>query len=127
MDQRRKIIEAARPDLVLSIHLNSLPSSPVTRGFQAFWAKYTSKDAVTQDGALTSKDYAQKIQDTFNKSCLYTNRKAAPGDYFILQCTAYPSVLLECGFLSNASDEKLLQSAQYQKILAQIITKAILE
>lgn len=127
MEARRKIIESVKPDLVLSIHLNVLVGNPNARGLQAFTAKYINKDVVPTEGEMTSKMYADKIQDTFNKSCLYTNRKAATGDYFILQCTPYPSVLLECGFLSNATDEKLLRNPEYQKILAQIITKAVVE
>jgi len=34
--------------------------------------------------------------------------------------------LVECGFLSNPSDERLLESPEYQKVLANLIATAIL-
>jgi N-acetylmuramoyl-L-alanine amidase len=115
MEQRRKIIEKIAPDLVISVHLNNLPSHPGVRGLQTFF-----------DGSgEQSKTYANAIQDKFNKSNLLINRRAAKGDYYILNCTSYPSVLVECGFLSNPTEEKLLQSGDYQKILAQIIADAV--
>jgi len=116
MDARRKIIEKATPDLVISIHLNSLPSYPAVRGLQVFFDK---------TGDL-SKIYAQAIQDNVNASNLYTYRRASTGDYYILNCTAYPSVLVECGFLSNPSDVALLVNPEYQKMLAQLIAEGIL-
>jgi len=114
MEERRKIIEKVKPDLVISIHLNSLPSSPETRGFQSFFAK-------NGNGKL----YADAIQETFNNGNFYTNKKSRTGDYFILECTPYPSVLCECGFLSNLNDVKLLQSVEYQKIIAQYIARGV--
>jgi N-acetylmuramoyl-L-alanine amidase len=114
MEARRKIIENIAPDLVVSIHLNSLPSSPATRGLVAFYNG--------SGGEL----YAKSIQDQFNSSNLLTNRHAAKGDYYMLNCTAYPSVLVECGFLSNPTEEKLLQSRDYQKILANILADGII-
>ena len=45
------------------------------------------------------------------------------GDYYMLKCTPNPSVLVECGFLSNALDEALLVTAEYQKAIAFAIFK----
>ena len=44
------------------------------------------------------------------------------GDYFILQLEV-PSVLIECGFISNPEEEKLLLSAGYQARLGQAIAE----
>ena len=41
----------------------------------------------------------------------------------MLKCTQSPSVIVECGFLSNADDEALLISEEYQKKLAYAIFK----
>jgi N-acetylmuramoyl-L-alanine amidase len=115
MEKRRQIIEKAKPDLVISIHLNSLPSNRSVRGLQAFYAR----------GSEPSRGYAEAIQNAFNRSGLPTNRRAATGEYFILECTAFPSVLVECGFLSNIEDEKLLRTTEYQRIVAHYIAVAI--
>ena len=37
-----------------------------------------------------------------------------------------PSVLVECGFLSNAEDEALLQTEAHQQKLARAIAKGVL-
>ena len=47
------------------------------------------------------------------------------GDYYILNCTNIPSVIAECGFLSNEQDEALLITEEYQNELAYTIFKGI--
>ena len=48
------------------------------------------------------------------------------GDYFMLNCTEYPSVIVECGFLSNAEDEKLLLTEEYRKEVALAVFQGVL-
>lgn len=43
----------------------------------------------------------------------------------VLKAPDIPSVLIEIGFLSNASDEKLLQSAEYQRVFVESLVKAL--
>ena len=117
MDKRRQIIEKVTPDLVISIHLNNFPSHPAVRGLQTFYEKNSEY----------GKLFAEAIQKEFNSSDLNINRTAAIGDYYILNCTEYPSVLVECGFLSNPDDERLLKTTGYQKILAYYIAKAVVQ
>ena len=50
---------------------------------------------------------------------------ALTGDYYILNCTDYPSVICECGFLSNPDDEALLITEEYQDAVAYTIFKGI--
>jgi len=117
MDARRRIIERVSPDLVVSIHLNSLPSHPGVRGLQTFYDR----------SGETSRRFATAIQDRINDSSLHTNRRATTGDFYILNSTSYPSVLIECGFLSNPTDERLLRTVDFQRVLAIYIAEAILQ
>ena len=48
-------------------------------------------------------------------------RTAATGDYYMLKCTDYTSVIAECGFLSNSKDEALLVTEAFQESIAQAI------
>ena len=48
------------------------------------------------------------------------------GDYYILNCSNYPSVITECGFLSNPDDEALLITDEYQDNVAYNIFKGII-
>ena len=50
---------------------------------------------------------------------------ALKGDYYILNCTDYPSVIAECGFLSNPEEDALLNTQEYQKKVAYALYKGI--
>ena len=53
-------------------------------------------------------------------------RSALAGDYFILSLNI-PSVLVECGFISNPNEEKLLLTEAYQRRVAKAIRDGIVE
>ena len=104
MKKRQSIIETSNADMVISIHMNSFPlQSP--RGAQAF---YKANDEM-------SFILAQDVQQELSNQIDYAKENAKVGDYYILNCTATPSVLVECGFLSNPQEEVLLQNKDYQE------------
>jgi len=111
MKRRKEIIEKAKPDLVVSIHMNKFSTS-TRRGAQVFY----------KEGDELGETLAKSIQNEFNqmeqasRSC-----SALTGDYYILNCTNYPSVIAECGFLSNPEDEALLITEEYQDALSYTI------
>lgn len=112
MKKRKEVILAAKPDLMVSIHQNFFPSSYVS-GAQVFFApsgEYSELAAV--------------MQRILNRE-LECNRTAAKGDYYILQCSQYPSMLIECGFMSNPADEAKLVTAEYQQKVAYAIYSGI--
>ncbi len=113
MKKRRQIIEESGADMVISIHQNSCPLES-RRGGQAFY------NADSQTGKLL----AECIQAELNgmEECVKKS-SALAGDYFMLKCTENPSVIVECGFLTNGEDEKLLSSAAYQKSVAYAVFK----
>lgn len=109
MQKRAEIIKKAQPDLFISIHQNFFSDSS-RRGAQAFF--YDEK----------GKKLAEILQSELNAMPKSTREfKALFGDYFVLKQADCPSCLIECGFLSNEYDEKLLLSEQYQEELAQTI------
>ena len=115
MERRRDIINEAKPDLVVSIHLNKFSSSS-RRGAQVFYKK----------GSEKGKMLADCIQNSFNSMEEATRSYSAlTGDYYILNCTEYPSVIAECGFLSNPEDEKLLLTEEYREKVAYAVFKGI--
>ena len=54
-------------------------------------------------------------------------RVAASGQFFMLQCAACPSVIVECGFLSTAADEQLLSTLQWQGVLAENLAQGVMD
>jgi N-acetylmuramoyl-L-alanine amidase len=118
MQKRKEIAEAAKPDFLISIHQNAYPSTRY-RGGQVF---YNVEDE-------NGKNLATLTQNALNT--LYAQegvkgRKQTAGDFFMLKCCACPSLLIECGFLSNPEDEALLQTAVWQRKLAEGIASGLI-
>jgi len=107
MREREKIINKAEPDLVVSIHMNSFPQSS-SRGVQTFFPPNSEQ----------SKHLATDMQNRFVANIPYARSIPLVGDYYILQCNPAPAMLIECGFLSNPEEERLLQTNDYQEKLS---------
>ena len=106
MKARANLINKTAPDLVVSIHMNSFAFSSVT-GAKAF---YRANDKA-------SKQIANNIQKSMFYYCNLKSKAASLGDYYILNCTNYSSVLIECGYLSNAEEEAKLNTKDYREKL----------
>lgn len=116
MEKRREIILSANPTIVVSVHMNQYSLSS-RRGAQVFYKK---------DDA-SAKKLANSIQSSFN-DMEEASRECSTlvGDYFILNCSSIPSVIAECGFLSNPEDEALLVTEEYRYKIAYAIFKGII-
>ena len=115
MQKRAEIIEASAPAAVISVHQNFFSLSS-RRGAQVFFR---------EDNAL-SHTLACAIQAALNgmPECVRPS-DALKGDYYMLNCSDYPSVIVECGFLSNPEEEKLLISEEYQQKMAKAVAEGI--
>lgn len=116
MAKRKEIIEKSSPNLVISIHQNFF-SDGRKRGATVFY----------RQGDGTGEVLASLIQSRFNgNDGTPSDRSPLLGDYYMLNCTSYPSVIVECAFLSNEEDETLLSSSDYQRIIAERIGEGAL-
>ena len=115
MKARAKIITNYKPNLVVSIHMNSfaLKSAKGARVFH----KIDSEP---------SKTVGDNIQKSLHYYCSAPATKSSAGDYYILNCTNYTSVLIECGYLSNAEEEYNLNQKEYREKLVHSIFSGIL-
>ncbi len=113
MQKRKQIICDSGADMVISVHQNFCPL-PSKRGGTVFYNKDSE----------SGKALAQKIQSELNSmaQCVKPN-EALCGDYYMLKCTDSPSVIVECGFLSNAAEDELLNTENYRRALAYAIFK----
>jgi len=103
MKKRKEIIEKSNADIVISIHMNSYTSR--SHGAQVFYGKDDKP----------SKALANSIKNYFVKNLVDAKQEIKIGDYYILNAINVPSVLVECGFLSNAKEEELLNTNDYKK------------
>lgn len=116
MEKRRKIIKKSNADLVVSIHMNSFPSA-AARGCQVFYAQ----------GNENGQALAESVSTSLSQNIQHAKKTAKVGDYYVLNCTKKPAILVECGFLSNGEEEKLLQDKKYERKLCYQILCGILQ
>lgn len=109
LHRRKEIVDENDSQIFVSIHLNSF-TQPNYHGAQAFYKKDSPE----------SEKLALIIQDGL-KNILDTNNHRQPqdrDDIFLLNEIEIPSVLIECGFLSNEREEQLLIDELYQEKIA---------
>lgn len=104
MKARKEIIDNSHANLVISIHMNSFPSKS-SHGAQVFYAKNNE----------SGKALAQSIQNRLVKDIENARKTTAHGDYFLVNCTALPSVIVECGYLSNPQEDQLLSTQAHRE------------
>lgn len=107
MQKRKDIILKSNANMVVSIHLNSFPASGL-KGAQVFY------DGERESGKLLADTIQTQLFENITNARQFCNK----GDFYILKCTENPSVMVECGFLSNPEEELLLQQEEYQQSLA---------
>lgn len=111
MEKRKEIITNSGANVVVSIHMNSF-SRPSANGVEVFY----------QEGKDNGKNLAVSVGQSLEKSFKNTSVEVKYGDFYVLACSNIPSILLECGFLSNPQDEKLLLDENYmQKICLSVL------
>lgn len=103
--------------LLVSIHQNSLPSSPRTRGAQVFYGTRGDSAAI-----------ARRVQARLNGAVNGSAKACRPVDpaVYLMKHADCPAILVECGFLSNAEEAALLRDESYQTRLAAVIAAGLL-
>lgn len=117
MQLRKKLRDNEDGDIFISIHLNSFPG-PGCNGAQTFYANDEQ-----------SKVLAEKIQKNMVELLDENNTRIAKKltDVYLLKNVNIPSVIVECGFLSNSKEEKMLKDETYQSKVAMSIYLGINE
>ena len=104
MEKRKNIINNSGADIMISLHMNAFPL-PSSDGAQVFYAK----------GSGLGFELAKSIQTSLSQSFDNARDYVSVGDYFVLNYSEIPACLVECGFLSNPEEERLLQTKEYRQ------------
>ncbi|MBV1817593.1 N-acetylmuramoyl-L-alanine amidase CwlD [Clostridium cochlearium] len=117
LNKRCEMREKSKCDIFISIHLNTFPQS-----------KYYGAQVWYSDNEESHK-LASILQNNFRKYVDEENKrqeKPAKGQYKILRDdNNIPSVIVECGFISNPKEEEKLKDEEYQKLIAETIGKSV--
>lgn len=118
LKKRVKMIEDSGAALTVSIHQNSYPDASI-KGAQTFY--FTG----SKDGEELARILLKAIKEAVDDG---NHRDAKANDsYYMLKKSVCPTVIVECGFLSNPDEEELLNSEEYQEKLAYAIHLGVME
>jgi N-acetylmuramoyl-L-alanine amidase len=118
LKNRVKITNECENPVYIGIHMNKF-SQPKYSGAQVYYSKNNTSSAIL----------ANSIQESIKKNLQPKNNrtvKRADSSIFVLDNLECPSVLIECGFLSNPQETEFLISDEYQARLAVSIFVATL-
>lgn len=102
---------------LISIHQNAAPN-PRFQGIQVFY----------REEAL-SRPLAQKVQETMVRTLAPAKQRAAQrvdSSVYLMEHVSCRAILVECGFLSNPEEARLLQESAYQRKLAMVLASCYL-
>ena len=119
MQRRCAIIAEEKPLASISIHQNSYPNDASVCGPQVFYYEQSQEG---EKLATAIQKYLNAIPDVMKQRVSKGN-----STYYILKRSASTTVIVECGFLTNAQEEVLLQQEAYQDQVVQAICDGVLE
>lgn len=117
MHNRLEIINTSGADLFVSIHMNSF-SDPSSGGLHVFYSRNHPE----------AKETASLIQDAMSELTGAKTHavKAASDTLYLMKNPKPPAILIECGFISNPDEERLLNDEKYQSKIAFSIANAVI-
>ncbi|MGZ5002776.1 MAG: N-acetylmuramoyl-L-alanine amidase [Chthoniobacterales bacterium] len=114
LDERVAIGNQQSNSIFVSIHFNDSGR----RGVHGFETYYNSPYAY---------DLADRIQLKLTGVRHASNRGVRTANFRVIRKAVYPSVLVECGFLSNRADAGQIATSSYRETLAEKISEAVVE
>lgn len=118
LKNRVELVNTSDSEILVSIHLNKI-SNEKWNGWQTFYQKDNEK----------SKNLASYIQNNLNYSIDRVNKRTILplSNIYLMDNSKIPTVTVECGFLSNPEETKLLQTDEYQNHIAWGIYAGIMD
>lgn len=114
MHARGELLSDPDADCTVSIHMNKFSDRRVA-GPMAFY------QAGSEDGERLAACVIDRLTEALQKP----SRPPNPANNFVTRVPTAPSVLVECGFLSNPEDERNLQEESYRRVLAEAIADGV--
>lgn len=115
LGDRAKAAESHKADLLISVHADAAPANDQAKGPTVYMARQAS---------FESKRAARVINSVLRDEGFASNgvRKA---DFKVLVDHSRPSVLIECGFLTNRVDAGNLNNPSYRTRIAYALGKGV--
>lgn len=117
LQERSDIANEAKGDYFVSVHCNTYKDDASVRGLECHYNEKSDEGA----------DFARSVTNDLKQYTDMKIRSEKANDLAVTVHTYCPAILIEMGFLTNATDCANLSDADYQKQLAERITKAVLK
>jgi N-acetylmuramoyl-L-alanine amidase len=145
LEKRVDLANNLNADLFISIHHNSF-GDPTVRGVEVYYSTETpgsrglllksgeevsiqSKSAMisTRDVSKVSasRTLAENMVNNLSSRIGYKNRGAIDNDFYVVKNTLMPSVLVECGFISNPTEAAMVANQAIQQKVAEALASAV--
>ena len=115
--QRVALVKKHKADLFISVHHNSSKTNLKAAGIECF-AFRTPRPEDTLLAAL--------VQEQLIRYTKRTNRGVKFANFAVLRNNPVPALLIEAGFISNAEEEKILNSPRFRQDMAAAVAEAVL-
>jgi N-acetylmuramoyl-L-alanine amidase len=132
LEVRAKIANSARNSIFVSIHFNATNDDPNATGFEIF--SFTPRGAPsTSDANVNARSFNAQpgssvdAQSMALSACIYHSvlgqlreydRGIKRARFAVLRLTKVPAVLIECGFLTERGESKLISNKDWRAKLA---------
>lgn len=117
LEERVELINKTEPTLALCVHQNSY-TSPDIFGAQVFYHTKT-EEAI---------DVASSVQESLRALDPTNKREIKENDtYYMLKFSEVPTIIVECGFLTNPTEAQKLTTEEYQEQVAFAICEGIIK
>lgn len=116
--ERAEIANSAENAVLISIHQNKFPSELVS-GAEVM---YSDVDGSEQFGLITQDNMVSQL-DASNRRVA----RPAPSELLLTSSVKCPSILVECGFMSNPEEVKHLSEDTYQTKIAAVLTASYIQ
>lgn len=117
LEQRVKLINDTNPVLALCVHQNSY-TTPDIFGAQVFYHTKTEE----------AEDIATLVQESLRAIDPNNKREIKENDtYYMLKFTEVPTIIVECGFLTNPEEAAKLTTEEYQDEVAFAICEGVIK
>lgn len=152
LDQRTAIANQYKADLFLSVHMNAAVVKDA-KGSETYFLSLEASDELAKKAAETenasaaadpasdlklilwdlaqqaylveSERFAQAIQEEMNAASSIANRGVKQAPFKVLIGATMPAALVEVGFISNPEEAVKLQTAEFQDVMVDALTKAV--
>ncbi|MDR3228755.1 MAG: N-acetylmuramoyl-L-alanine amidase [Puniceicoccales bacterium] len=130
-------------DVFVSIHFNALQSAPTAAGIETYiltprgqTSTNNSGTRVAKTSELTARELGHSsntwnvllgyhLQNSLVQKLKANDRGLRRARFGVLKGTTCPSVLVECGYLSNANEAQKISSPAHRQKIAEAITEGI--